>query len=154
MKVYAKTNRKAVEEIRDFADNNAATRKRGSDEFTFILQDFGAVCTFLFKDNTFFKSRLLKSCYYLSITFLGVDADGNNAVLSFNTKKAKKILKIFFPDNLKQLWEHAPFTTKGVAAHTHHFYLFVSVPYGKKVVRLQPDSMKELVGNNYVLYLS
>ena len=152
MKVYEKTNRKTVEDVYSFANNNAATKKRGSEDFTFILQDLGAVCMFMLRENTFFKNKLLKSCYYLSITFLGVDANGNNAILSFNTKKAKKILKTFFPESLKLLWEHAPFTTKGVAAFTHHFYLVVSIPYGRKAIILQPEDMKELINNNYVLY--
>ena len=152
MKVYEKTNRKTVEDVYSFANNNAATKKRGSEDFTFILQDLGAVCTFMLRENTGFKNKLLKSCYYLSITFLGVDANGNNAVLPFNTKKAKKIIKTFFPESLKLLWEHAPFTTKGVAAHTHHFCLFVSIPYGNKAVNLSPSEELELINNNYVLF--
>lgn len=153
MKEFEKTTKKAILEMIDYANQDLATKKKRSDDFTYMLDDFGAICTFMLRENTGFKNKLLKSCYYLSLTFFGVTPDNRMYIKPFDHKKSKVIIKKIFPAHLKLIWEHAPYTTKGASAHTHHFCLFVSIPYGNKAVTLAPQDMQELVNNNYVLFV-
>ena len=154
MKRYKSLDEKTVEEIKKNADSNICESGSLADKFTYIFEKEGVICNFLLHDNSGFTSPLLKSYYYLSVTFfevVGIGKDRKVCVYPFQSEKAKGIVKKFFPET-KSVWEHAPFTKDGIAANTHHFYLFVSIPYSKKTVKLQLQDMQELVNNKFVLY--
>lgn len=152
MRTFPKCDSKSVEKIIEYAIKNICTDGiKNSDSSTFIFQEEKVICTFNLMDKSGFKNRLLNSCYYLSLTFCGITKDGKSYIQPFDHKRAAKIIKAFFPKT-NLVWEHAPFTKEGAAACTHHFYLFVSIPYGRTPVILQADDMKELIENKYILY--
>lgn len=152
MKTFPKCSLKSVAKIIEHANKNICTDSiKKSDRSTFIFQEEKVICTFNLLDKSGCKNRLLNSCYYLSLTFYEITADGKIYIQPFDHKRAAKIVKAFF-SKTNLVWEHAPFTKEGAASCTHHFYLFVSIPYGRKPVILQADDMKELIENKYILY--
>lgn len=151
MKSYKRIDKGKIEKIKKIADKNICVRgKFHSEDFTYVFEEEGAICTFLLQTNNGFESPLLKSCYYLSLTFLGTTMDGKKYLQPFNHKIADKIIKKFFPET-KSVWEHAQFTRTGSTAYTQHYCLFVSITSGKKTITLRPQDMQELLTNNYVL---
>ncbi|MDE7140293.1 MAG: hypothetical protein K2O09_06015 [Treponemataceae bacterium] len=153
MKVYEKCDGSAIREIYKIADGNTTPpTENNTDRITFFFKDVSAICTFRLTEETGFRSQFLKSCYALSITFCGVTADGKSYVQPFSHERADKIVRTFFHLEMPSVFEHAPFKKDGVSSSTYHFYKFVSLPYGKKSVRLKEAELKELLENNYVLY--
>lgn len=150
---FESLNKKEIKVIKKNADSQVyELGKASSSDYTYIFVKESVICTFmLVPEAKEFKSPLLKSYYYLSVTFIGTGEENKITVQPFNSEHAKKIVKKFFPET-ESVWEHAPFTDKGATAQTHHFYKFVSIPYGKKIVRLQLQDMQELVNKYFVLY--
>ena len=152
MQSYEKCNENAVKEIYRIANENIATPDFfDTQKTTFIFKNESAVCNFFLRDVTGFENPLLKSCYVLSITFC-ITENGKPFVHKFAHEKAAEIIKAFYGDNLPLVFEHAPYTKKGVSSNTYHFCLFVSIPYNKQPVALKKEDYKELLENNYVLY--
>lgn len=143
MKIYEKCNEEAIREIYKVADENVIFPGDtiDNDKLTYIFKDVEAICTFRLVKDMGFKNLLLRSCYGLTVTFYGLTQDGKSYIQPFSSERAKKIVKKFFPET-ESVWEHAPFTDKGASSQTHYFYLFVSIPYGKKIVKLKPLDMQ------------
>ena len=156
MKIYpSKANIVAVgNEQRKIADQNICiSDKCDSEPFTFVLKKYSAICIFRLVTDNKFKSERLARCYQLSLSFFDTDKKtGKNYIVPFKHGAADKIIRQIFQKDTQNIWEHAPFTTVGVSKFTHHFYLFVSIPFGKQTIALKQEDMKELLANKYVMY--
>lgn len=65
MKSYKRIDKGKIEKIKKITDKNICVRGNfHSEDFTYIFEDEGAICTFLLQTNNGFESPLLKSCYY------------------------------------------------------------------------------------------
>ena len=100
---------KAIKAIKKNADSQVyESGKASSGDYTYIFVKESVICTFmLIPEAKRFQNPLLKSHYYLSVTFIGMCEENKVTVQPFNSEHAKKIVKKFFPET-ESVWEHPP----------------------------------------------
>ena len=115
----------------------------------FELPEIHAIIFLQLVDNSDLPGDRLKTCYHVGIIFF--TESGKPA--AYNEENSIAILSSLFGNDIQKLWEHAPTTRSGALSSMHHFYLFLSRPYGFKPIVLDAADQLELVKNHYTKYM-
>lgn len=131
-------------------ETNSLTKDLFNDpENYYELPEIHAILFMQLVDNTDLPGDRLKTCYHVGILFF----TENGLPATYNEENSKAILYQIFGEDTEKLWEHAPVAKKGVLSAMHHFYLFLSRPYGFRPIVLDAADQLELVKNHYSKFM-